>query len=130
LRQNQSSSLSEISQTAEHLLNRYASNLEPQSASTARDDLHGLSNLADKIRAAKALLQSALDWLLANAHLPSDVKTPAADQVKEEILKLNDAEAELGDLEKNLSDELVKLEEMKGQRDEIRGEIASFKTKE
>jgi predicted transcriptional regulator len=77
---------------SEQLLGRYADKLEPTNVQTAENDAQKMSNLADRLRQARQLLQNAIDWLLQNHELPEEQRRRAIEELTGELNRL-DSEA-------------------------------------
>jgi hypothetical protein len=115
-----------ITAANEEVLQRYADNLEPASVQKAEEDLQGLSNLSDKLRQAKLMLQNALDWLMSNKEMPEEERRNAAEKLDAELKRIDHEESALNALTQKLEAELQRQKEMDSRVLQIQQEIGDL----
>ena len=108
-----------IEDDLQKLLTRNADNLESSSTKNIEDDIQHSSDLMDKLRRLKQLLQNTIDWLSTNEALPENDRQSAIQQLHSTQQEINNNEAKLNALLERLPSVLSHLHELEDQHDEL-----------
>lgn len=103
------------------ILERNADNLEQPSTRDIEEDIQQSSNMIDRVKQLKDLLQKTFNWLQSNEDLPDDSKVEAIQRIQSMMSCIDDEEAKLDELSSRLPLILKQLEDRSAQ--DLRNQI-------